>query len=529
MPPIASRLVKNAEAERMRSFYDRRHPLYDQKIVHWQFLNDTYVGGREWFEKNLFKYFKEGPQENVERVNRAYRFNHTREVVDLVQKYLFKAIITRNLDKAPEFLKTFWAKSTRSGVSIDQLMRQVSVMNSIFGRVALVVDNNFKPAVDEEGNVLPTSIADVEKSGARCYAYIVTAPDILDYAFDEDGDGELLWIKLREWIRDDHDPIDSSGMVQECVRLWTRTGWELYNVVDIRATRTTPGGKTAQFEDSGYHGLGFVPVRLVDHTISNDPYHCAGLIDDIAYLDRAVANYLSNLDAIIQDQTFSQLAIPAQSVQQGDDAYTKVLDMGTKRIFTYDAGLGSGSEPHYLSPDPKQAGVILAVIDKIINEIYHTVGLAGERTKADNSQGIDNSSGVAKAYDFERVNALLLSKAQSCDNTENWVASTVAAWNGVREFTEKLVSYPVTFDVMRLADDLMTAESLQKIEAPMELRRHQLTVMVDKMFPQLKADIKTKIIDDISTWVVAQKNAMPAAGDKLPSAPSRQGQVTKDT
>jgi hypothetical protein len=38
------------------------------------------------------------------------------------------------------------------------------------------------------------------------------------------------------------------------------------------------------------------------------------LIADIAYLDRAAANYLSNLDAIIQDQTFSQLVIPAEAL-----------------------------------------------------------------------------------------------------------------------------------------------------------------------------------------------------------------------
>ena len=47
---------------------------------------------------------------------------------------------------------------------------------------------------------------------------------------------------------------------------------------------------------------------------SESPYFSPSLIDDIAYLDRAVANYLSNLDAIIQDQTFSQLAIPVQSL-----------------------------------------------------------------------------------------------------------------------------------------------------------------------------------------------------------------------
>ncbi|MEZ6841312.1 hypothetical protein ABVN80_14665 [Acinetobacter baumannii] len=39
----------------------------------------------------------------------------------------------------------------------------------------------------------------------------------------------------------------------------------------------------------------------------------------------------------------------------------------------------------------------MTTINKIIGEIYHTVGLAGERTKQDNAVGIDNSSGVAES------------------------------------------------------------------------------------------------------------------------------------
>ncbi|MCV5137544.1 hypothetical protein OFB61_23255, partial [Escherichia coli] len=122
---------------------------------------------------------------------------------------------------------------------------------------------------------------------------------------------------------------------------------------------------------------------------SESPYFSPSLIDDIAYLDRAVANYLSNLDAIIQDQTFSQLAIPVQSLLPGDENHTKVLEMGTKRVFTYDSE--GGNQPFYLSPDPKQAQMIITTIKTVINEIYHSVGVAGERTKQDNAQGIDNS------------------------------------------------------------------------------------------------------------------------------------------
>ncbi|MDE4297095.1 hypothetical protein PXK56_18060 [Phaeobacter gallaeciensis] len=516
------------EQDTLRSFFDRRHPMYGDMVTHWKFLEASYKGGRAWFENNLFKYLKEGDKEFTDRKERAYRFNHTREVVELVQKYLFKAAISRNDEDAPEEVKTFWKSAMLNGFDIGQLMRQTSVKSSIGGRIALVVDNTLDEKLDSEGNVLPASVAETE--GARVYAYAVPAQDVLDYAWDEDGDGELLWIKLREWVRDDADPIKSSGDVEERIRLWTREGWVLYHESEEKIRKGRSVTYKVEEVASGTHGLGMVPVRLVDHTVSSDPYHCPGLIDDIAYLDRAIANYLSNLDAIIQDQTFSQLAIPAQAIQRGDDMYQKVLDMGTKRIFVYDSGQGSSAVPHFLAPDPKQAGVILTVINKIINEIYHTVGLAGERTKEDNAVGIDNSSGVAKAYDFERVNSLLLSKATSCEAAENWLVMMVMAWHG-KDFQEKLVTYPTTFDVMRLVDDLVTAEALQKIDAPDEMRREQLRMMIDKIFPQLKKEIKDRILQDIEAWKSTPDPAeMPKpSGNKPAAAASRQGSVTKDT
>lgn len=528
--------------EKLRSFYDRRHPGYNDMLPHWTFLEASYRGGRSWFPANIHRYHKEGDNEFAKRLERSYRFNHTREVVELVQKYLFKGEVTRNINDAPELIQDFWKRASLNGLDIAQLMRQVSATKSICGRCAVVVDNNFPASIevaDENGLVgeRAPSVAEARERGYRIYAYVVPAKDILDYAWDDDGDGELLWVKIRETVRDDKDPHEGSGLVMERVRLWTRTGWELYEEVESATVRNYRSGKQppkkeVRLLDKGEHGLGFVPVKFADHTISDDPYRVPGLIDEIAYLDRAVANYLSNLDAIIQDQTFSQLAIPAQAIQAGDDMFEKVLEMGTKRVFVFDAGQGSSAKPEYLSPDPKQAGVILSVINKIINEIYHTIGLAGERTKEDNAVGIDNSSGVAKAYDFERVNSLLLSKAQTCQSVENWLVKTVLAWAKQEAPESDLVTYPSTFDIASLNDELITAEALAKLNAPVEVRRHQMQELVDKIFPQLSREIRKKLSDSIEEWLEGADLLMPPTnfgGSKPVSAPNRQGEVTRNT
>lgn len=509
----------STKQERLRDFYQRRHPEYSSQAAHWAFLRATYQGGRDWFSQNIFKFFKEGDKEFAQRVDRAYRFNHTREAVDLVVKYLFKAPVLRNVDDASQPVKDFWKNTTLDRLDIDQFMRTGATGNAITGRVALVVDNNKR---DEA-----ITVAESKRNNVRIYAYLVNAEDVLDYAYDEDGDGGLLWVKLRELTRDDQDPINSSGEIVARVRLWTRTEWVLYEEVETKSRGQSM--MTIKEIDRGEHDLGFVPVRLFDHTIGSEPYRAPGLIDEIAYLDRAVANYLSNLDAIIQDQTFSQLAIPAQGLMPGEEIYNKVLELGTKRIFVFDAGGGSDAVPKYIAPDPKQAGVILSVIEKIINEIYHTIGLAGERTKQDNAVGIDNSSGVAKAYDFERVNSLLRAKAQSCQNAENWLVRTVCAWAGEEEPKEDLVSYPETFDVMRLADELSVAEQLAKVDAPADVRREQMRLVVEKLFPRLKDDLRTKIAKDIDGWLKGENLTLDPPSrfsGKSATQPSRQGQVT---
>lgn len=484
-------VAQGDEQKRLRGLIDRRHPEYDDFKDQWGFLEETYEGGRNWFKENIFKYVKEGESEFSDRLDRAYRFNHSREVVDLLNKYLFKQHIVRNEDDAPESVKKFWNMSTRQGLGIRDLSRQVSKKASIKGRIGVVVDSSAKGVVATK--------ADEKALDVRTYAYIVGPEQMLDYGYDDKG--ELAWILIQECTRDDTDPFSSSGEERPRWRLWTTTDWSLYEEVMVGRKRMV------RLVNSGVHDLGVVPVILVDNMITDEEYVAPSLIDDIAYLDRAVANYLSNLDAIIQDQTFSQLAMPAQNLLPGEDAYTKMLEMGTKRVFLYD---GEGKAvPMFLSPDPKQAQMILAVINKIINEIYHTVGLAGERTKQDNAMGIDNSSGVAKAYDFERVNALLAAKADSLEVFENKLTRLVALWNGEKVESD-LVSYPDNFDTRGLYDEFDIAARLMLVEAPAAVRQRQMEALIDKLFPQLGKDLKNKMLAELKDWPV---DPVELAGD----------------
>lgn len=527
--------------------FNRRHPTYDALKTHWQFVEQTYKGGREWFEENIFKYIKEGPQEFEARKLRAYRFNHTREVVDLVTKYVFKTEIARKED-APGEIQAFWKNATRGGDGIDVLMRQVDRGVSIFGQPYIVVDST--AVTPDDGG--PLTVAEAKRQKARVYAYVVRPQDVLDMSFDPDG--ELNWILMHEVRRDDGDFFQESHDEYGCYRLWTRTHSYLYRVrlakegeaasevkikpIGAKPFHFKPSAATAnevkkkmvvEKLESVEHGLGVVPVVPVRERESDSMYNAPALIDDIAYLDRAVANYLSNMDAIIQDQTFSTLTIPIQSLDASDSAYDKVIEMGTKRIFGYDAEGGKG--PEYISPDPSQAQLIIEVITKIITEIYHSIGMAGERTKMDNAAGIDNSSGVAKAYDFDRMNTMLKAKADRLQTAENRIIRLVMLWNGI-EFDDDLVKYSDDFDTRGLYDEFDVANRLTLLAAPDELRRYQFAKLVDKLFPNIKADLKAAIEAELEDWpgeeVDVTSSRVGLKDQSKPEAEREQGQNNTD-
>jgi hypothetical protein len=520
----------------------RRHPDYAEKEDHWEFLEETYKGGREWFKKHIFRYHKEGDVEFKARLERAFRFNHTREVVDLVNKYIFKQCPTRNEKDASEEIKAFWENATLSGLEIDEFMKIVSSASSSDGRSYIFVDTT-----NSEANI---SVAEAKQKGARAYAYVVRAKDALDMGFDHDT-GAMNWILVREYHRDDANPIASSGDVEELYRLWTREEWVLFRIKQKKTSAVTvaivpatsptlPGDRLSdkmevEIVDQGLVAIGQVPCIPVDHVIGENLYSSPSLIDDIAYLDRAIANYLSNLDAIIQDQTFSQLAMPAQAAII-HEKYDQLVEMGTKRIFLYD-GEGGG-KPEFLSPDVKQAQLIVDTINKIIHEIYHSAGMAGERTKQDNAVGIDNSSGVAKGYDFERLNALLKTKGSSLEVAENKLVALVEKMHGKKDLPkDELVEYPETYDVRSLFDEFTVAERLALVDAPQIIRRLQMKQVQDKLFPVQSEEDKKKIEKELEKWP-PQIEAMPAPPSRVsgsspakrnPQTQSRQGQVTSQT
>jgi len=277
------------------------------------------------------------------------------------------------------------------------------------------------------------------------------------------------------------------------------------------------------------HGLGVVPVFPADNVLTDEKWCSPSMIADVAYLDRAVANYLSNLDAIIQDQTFSQMTMPAQGVLPGEDGYNKLVEMSTKRVFTYNGE--SPHKPEFISPDPQQAGLILNTIAKIVGEIYHSVGLTAERTGSNDggaTGGGNEASGVAKAYDFEKVNSLLAAKAAALELVERKVARLVAAYSGEEDkVPEDVVIYPIDFDVRGIYDEFEIGARLMLLSAPDEVRREQMRLVIKKLFPAASKEKAAELEASLKDWPPEPIEAATPLGNKTPGAKNDAGRSVR--
>lgn len=459
-----------AEQANVATLIARRHPKFATYESDWIFFLESYLGGSQYIVKHLFKYIKEGDDEFTARRNRAYRENHTKRVIDLVSSYLFKEEAERQTENSK--VKAFWEDFDGRKKSVSNFMKRASLFASILGRVYIVCDKAPLP----EALVTGTQ-ADNLKTEAKPYSYMVYPQDVLDIAFDEVG--KIKWILIRERKRDDDDPYLAAADYEDRYRLWTSTTWELFD-------------KDGLVLEEGEHKLGRVPVVILDNEEQDD---LAGqsLVADIAYLDRAIFNNWSRLDVIVNDQTFSQLIFPIEGlpVEAAEDKELrdKFLALAQNRVMLYSAA--AGSIPGFISPDATQADFILRMIQAQVKQLYASLGLQAETGTEANVQ-----SGVAKAYDFDKLNKLLATKADNCEQAENEILDIFKQWLGGIQ-ADASVEYPDEFDTRSLMDEIAMAQELTLLDISETFTKELHKSIVAKTMPKLDKKALDKINKEI--------------------------------
>jgi hypothetical protein len=459
-----------------RTLLDNRHPDYARLAPEWQFWQQSYEGGALYQEAgHLFRFPKETRSNYVERLKRASRMNFTRQVLDLLIQYLSKEVPERKKDQAPKAVLDFWEDADRKGTTIDDFMKDVALLAGLFGSYYVMVD---KPADVAENKL------EQDARKLKPYAYGINPLDVLDLVHDTTS-GEIVQVLIREYVRGPVSLLESrdSDTLQERFRLWVKTDegilWILF--------RQDAEGNPEELE-RGLASIQRIPLVEVKRIGGS-------VIADIATLDRKVYNYDSLLDQILYEQTFSTLRLPWNG--RMEEFYEQwELTLGTKSILPYDPT--AGAAPDFIAPDSSQGELILKAIDQAVIQIYRAKNLLD--TVGASLPKSTTASGIARGYDFEKLNAGLATFADNLEKAEEELAVLVSLWEGVNEtLPPDLIDYPDAFDVKTLLQALEEARLLAQSVASDTFRKLMQKRLVKKAVPKLDTAEFMTVMAEIDT------------------------------
>lgn len=461
-----------AESDKLTDAVLHKHPDYVQAEKIYAFFEQSYTGGREYMEggkNNLFKHTFEDEQGHKDRLERAYYYNYCAPIVNTYNSFIYGQEVQRDYGTLAEnaLFQMFLKNADKQGNGYEEVCRTASKWASVTGIQYWLID---KPA--ESGNTLKDEI------DKELYPYIIrlSPRSVLDWGLDHYGNP--LWIKVKE-DAEDRETFTEKAKKVERYRIWYRDHWELYEV-----ELSSGGGSRAIKADEGEHPVGEVPIVPVVH-VSEQPMSGLSLIEDIAYVNRAIYNWCSLLDEILYRQTFSQLVMP-------EDPKSPISDqaLGTAR------GLGFPPEarhaPHFISPDASQATVISEQIKDGVEEIYRLASLEG-------GSGVEkDASGISKAYDFTLTNNTLVSKAINMEDAETRALRIWAKWEGINE-PNISVAYEREYDIIRLADELANAIQAKTMKISPTFDKELKKRIANRMIPRLPDKVKKQIEQEIDS------------------------------
>lgn len=446
----------------------RKHPEYLDKGPLYGFLRASYNGGPEYIsDANLHPHTFEDSTSYGKRLKRAYFYNYCAPIVNAYQSFLYRQEVKRDyggLEEDPLFA-AFLDNADRGGNTYSEVVRDAAKWSSVSGITYWLVD---KP-----GQTAPTLQGELEE---KLYPYIVHIhpEDITDWSVD--GDGDLIWVKIRE-RRVVSDNFRDAPKPLERYTIWTREDWSTY---EIRAGSNKK--QEAVLVETAAHQLKEVPLVQVVH-YSEGPMCGLSLLSDIAFVNRALFNWCSLLDEILYRQTFSQLVFPEDPKNPLGD-----IELGTAKGFGFPPE--SSHPPAFISPDASQAQVLMQQITAGVEEIYRLATLRG-------AIGVtEQSSGVARSYDFVITNNTLASKALNMEAAETKAIDLWAKWQGKSD-ADVRIDYPHDFDITSLQDELADLLQVQTLKISRTFEEILKEQVVKKMLPKLDQETMKLIREEI--------------------------------
>ncbi len=487
----------------VKEIIDTPHPIYVRNVAYWDFLLNSYEGGRSYtnatvsttsnsngnllndlfvkvfangkqvdqnhVEGNLFRHVRETNSDFSTRIKMSYYYNFCAPIIDIYTNHLFKQAVLEDWANIEKSVEAREKDIDRMGNSIEEHRSDLFNLAQVYGHMYTVIDS---PTIYGTINNLQ------DKINQGQFPYFVDHPPQSVINWDLDRFGQLNWVMIVEIDNNNPDPFNFKKDNENIkhYRLWTRDEWILFDSDAKEVARAT-------------HGLGIVPVIITFDKKSKSVKNMLGIssIADIAFIARDVYNSSSELRQILRDQTFSLLTL------QGKASDYNQIEVGTNKGLLYPQ---EHERPGYVSPQAENAEVYFKHIDKQVTKMFQLAKLEGG--SANQEQTAQRESGTSKAWDFNETNAALTQKSANMQDAEMKRWDIFAKWEGQKGF-EGSVTYGTNFDIQSLNDDLDEAEKSLRLEIGTQFNKEIKKAIAKKKFPRMPEDDMDKILDDIDS------------------------------
>lgn len=450
--------------------FNRRHPQVIRNTERWRRAEEAYSGGASYIDLALVRHVSEISLEFEERKRRAYYFNYPRRIARLISQFVLAEEPQRSRVD-PELAEDF----SRTGLRVNEVMRQLSTLVNCFGAAWLLVD---MPPVNGE-----LDLERKRRERIRPFVTVLRPWEVRDWSYGNDG--RLEWAVVDEARTERHDPFAAPLTICRR-RLWTRHGWQLFersgDVGEIRLVA------------EGAHRLGRVPLIRLEE-VDGFGIAAAHWFEDVIRISDAILNAESEAQMNIIKQMFGLLVVSA-SFRNADFERTVTPD-GDKfsHVLARSAALWESPEEkgitRYIAPGGAETTVIREEIKNLKQELFDVVGLAVQRT------GRDGQTAESKAWDHLNVQQFLASRVDMLEQAETQAWELLQAWDASVPVPE--ISYNREFSVTDLAESVDSLLSLNSVAAGGEYRREiaraalRLLEKIKKVSPPVRRLIEQEI------------------------------------
>ena len=410
--------------------FKRQNPFFVANAPKWRRNLAAYGGGASYIRQALIQHTNEIPPEYNERLQRAAYVNYPRRVATLITQYVLAKRPTRDGASA-EFVEDF----SRTGLRVDEVMRQFSTYLNICGTAWLCVDS---PSFEGE----PTK-ADEQRERLRPYCIALSPLSVPDWHYG--ADGKLDWVLTSEVKIDNSNPFGNEQVI-EIRRLWRRD-----EVIIASLNKTTQEKSISQMPNP----VGEVPfVRHVEvdgYGINENHW-----FEDVVRISDSILNATSEAQMNVLKQMFGLLVVPEDFLdnvskkQPPDDPAKKdePLSYTLARSAAIFESIDAKSTTRYIQPAGTETQTIRNEIDAMKRELYSVVGLAASK----DTKMVESAE--AKAWDFMNVEAYMETRADILEQSE------VKAWQLLNLWQPTIpvptVCYNRNFSIIDLGDAVAT-------------------------------------------------------------------------